>query len=673
MQCSDSEMCGPSGSVPNTERADRPPALPFHSVIPAEGFQEVGGRAPTVPDDTAQSLVHPDVLAQNGPVCAVHKVWKIVPDFDAGEGSTWATKVPVAFVNVLAPESDPEELHLCAEIPGCIADGHSSLNVRSSDGLVEGGHIAVQSDPSISRQEQDEHVGGDVVARESTVINMFGRASRHSKPKLFEVLAGIEDTVIGTHYLDVQRNPSSHRAFEEAEALPPPHWGFYVKVPIVVVFANVILVAIQFSIYLAAMGWIGTLETARNPMRGMASILVPGWSVAFFASFSELCLGSKISVLGGISSSIAFTAACTFLAALRPDMGLVLVVMGGVVLHCAAIVGWGIVFLRRSGRSWKDAFVQALYWLALFSCVLFTAFLGWFTFTWFPWMGDEFNLIAGPSLTLVCKFGEDFSVVLVKKLDKIFYRRVYNSRTMGSWAVMFIHCVSESIRFVTLWFSAIRDPGSYFRWVSCLIMTVFINVFGRLGWTSYIAWQLTKHPFWIPSCWASLHKDARFAFGYGRFGAPLAVVGARLMLGTSQAIAFNNSVVLVWVGSLLAELFEDIAVLVCQHFWRPNFFADPLIREHTSRRNLIDPDTATVAVTISQEDGKAIHKVHGKEKPFPSLFGPLSIVNASTFLACTGLMMTVSVDYVLGSSTQHLTFFDPNGGLYNGALLWKHT
>jgi hypothetical protein len=278
--------------------------------------------------------------------------------------------------------------------------------------------------------------------------------------------------------------------------------------------------------------------------------------------------------------------------------------------------------------------------------------------------------------------GEGGAVVGVKKMDRRFYKLIPNSRPMGSWVVMFIHSVSESFRLATLWYSAILAPEST-TWIDALVSSLVLNTAARIGWPKYFVWRLTcKNAFWIPSCWSIVHREAKFAFGYGRFGAPIAAAGARYILsyvGKSESLCctseispyFNDTVLHVWIGSFIIELMEDAAVMFFE--WRrldPSWYTDKTVRTFCGRINDRDAYDASAPVWCSPiPNVKPVNKVHYQERSFKSHFVHLAITNAATFMVYTGLTTLVSLDFLLGFSGEYVDVFED--AARNGAFLWS--
>lgn len=288
----------------------------------------------------------------------------------------------------------------------------------------------------------------------------------------------------------------------------------------------------------------------------------------------------------------------------------------------------------------------------------------------------------GFALSLACNIGEGGAVIVVKRLDKWFYKRIPNSRPMGSWAVMLIHSVSESFRLATLWYLAILSPESS-TWINALISSLVMNTVIRMGWQSYFAWRLTcKNTFWIPDCWTFAHREAKFAFGYCRFGAPIAVAGARYILSyvtKSESLCctseispyFNESVLHVWIGSFVAKLLEDTAIMLCE--WNhldPGWYTDKSVKAFFCRANDEDLYDASVAMWYPPDPHlKPVHKVIYQEDKFKSFVVHLGIINIATFLVYTGLIPLVSLDFVLGFSGEYVDTIEDMER--NGGLLWR--
>jgi len=238
-----------------------------------------------------------------------------------------------------------------------------------------------------------------------------------------------------------------------------------------------------------------------------------------------------------------------------------------------------------------------------------------------------------------------------------------------------------------LWYSAIISPESN-TWISALISSLVLNTVSRMGWQNYIAWRLSsKNTFWIPGCWTFVHREAKFAFGYCRFGAPLAVFGARYTLSLvskSESLCctsgikpyFNDTVLKVVIGSLIAELLEDSAVAFCE--WNnlvPSWYTDKTVRAFSCRTNDRDLYDAQAAMWFSPNPYiKPVHKVRYQEKNFESRFVHWSIPSAATFLVYTGLISLVSLDFFLGFSGEYVDAIG-SGTVEdmkrNGGLLWR--
>jgi hypothetical protein len=479
--------------------------------------------------------------------------------------------------------------------------------------------------------------------------------------------------------------------------------GQFVRVPVARVILNFVAVAVQFTAYLTAVGWVESEHVKRSNIfvRGLPNILAPGWSVAIYATVGEF-LDRQMSFLEGVCSMLLFTACCTALAA-APwyNLGFVVQVMGGVLLHMIIICAF--VGFRRGnkGNAMKDSIYGITYFFALFTIVYVLFLWGLATCTFWPILDEKaqdyindfeqpqrgaVSMASGIALPLACNIGEGGAVVMLKRLDNYFYKRVPNSRPMGSWVVMFIHSVAESFRLATLWYSAILHPESN-TWINALISSLVLNTVSRMGWQNYIAWRLTrKNTFWIPGCWTFVHREAKFAFGYCRFGAPLAAFGARYALSfvsKSESLCctseikpyFNDTVLHVMIGSFIAELLEDSAVMFCEWYHLdPSWYTDQTVRAFSCRVN--DRDLyAKVAMWFSPSPhAKPVHKVLHQEKSFNSRFVHYGITNAATFLVYTGLICLVSLDFFLGFSGEYVDAIG-SGTVEdmerNGGILWR--
>jgi len=481
-------------------------------------------------------------------------------------------------------------------------------------------------------------------------------------------------------------------------------WGRFVRVPIALVVLNFLAVAMQFTVYLTAVGWVESEHVTRPNIfvRGLPNILAPGWSVAIYATIGEF-LDRQMSCFGGVCSMLLFTACCTAIAAVPwYDLGFVVQVMGGVLLHTVILCVYVGARRGTKGNAMKDSMYGISYLFALFSIVCALFVWGLAICIFWPMFDEKvqdysndfeqppkgaISTASGIALSLACNIGESGAVVALKRLDKYFYKRVPNSRPMGSWAVMFIHNVSESFRLATLWYAAIISPESN-TWIVAIISSLVLNTVSRMGWQNYIAWRLTcKNTFWIPGCWTFVHRQAKFAFGYCRFAAPLSVFGARYALsfvseseslccGSEIKPYFNDTVLYVMLGSLIAELVEGSMVVFCEWLHLdPSWYTDKTVKAFSCRTNDKDLHDAAAAMWYSPNSYiKPVHKVHNQERNFKSRFVHLGITSAATFLVYSGLICLVSLDFLLGFSGEHVDAIGSgtvDDMKRNGGVLWR--
>lgn len=474
-------------------------------------------------------------------------------------------------------------------------------------------------------------------------------------------------------------------------------WGSFVQVPVLLVMVDVIAVAVQFTVYLTAVGWVESEYVGSSDLfvRGLLNYLVPGWSVAIYATIAEF-LNSEISFCGGFCSILLFTACCTGIAAVPGyEPGIVVQVMGGAIVHFVIICVYVPVKKGCEGHSMKESIYGIGYFITLFLiavilffwdcaiCILLPVFdkkAQYYSNGFEQPQKGAVSMSPGLALSVACIIGEGGAVVVVKRLDMWFYKRIPNSRPMGSWVVMVIHSVSESFRLATLWYSAIVSPESNI-WISALISSLVLNIVTRMGWQSYFAWRLTcNNTFWIPGCWTFVHREAKFAFGYCRFGAPIAVAGARYILSyvsKSESLCctseispyFNETVLHVWIGSFVEKFMEDTAIMLCE--WNhlvPSLYTNKSVKAFTctSRANL---DTSVAMWYPPDPHSKLVHKVIYQEDNFKSRIVHLGITSAATFLVHTGLIPLVSLDFLLGFSGEYVSAVEDMER--NGGLVWR--
>lgn len=566
--------------------------------------------------------------------------------------------------------------------------GELGRPVLTPDGLVMGRMML-----------EDDH-GADPNGAEtpSHIIARHGELALRRMPASFR--SSLRSRFFGsanTTKLTSSRSQDSLGSVEHA-------WGRFIRVPIALVMLNFVATAIQFTVYLTAVGWVESehVKSSTVFVRGLPTILVPGLSLAMYATIGEF-LDRQMSFLGGVCSMLLFTACCTAIAAVPwYDLGFVVQVMGGMTLHNFIVCVYFGVRRGIKGGAMKDSIYGLAYFFAL-SSIVYVLFIWGFAISIFWPIFDEkahdyssdfeqlqkraVSIVSGLALSLACNIGEGGAVVVLKRLDKHFYKRVPKSRPMGSWAVMFIHSVSESFRLATLWYSAIISPESN-TWIYALISSLVLNTVSRMGWQNYIAWRLTgKNTFWIPGCWTFVHREANFGFGYCRFGAPLAVFGTRYMLSfvsKSESLCctseikpyFNDTVLQVIIGCFISELLEDSVVAFCE--WMhldPSWYADKSVRAFSCRTNDRDLYDAKAAMWFTPNPYiKPVHKVHYQDNNFESRFVQLGITSTATFLVFAGLVGLVSLDFFLGFSGEYLDAIG-SGTVEdmkrNGGLLWR--
>lgn len=448
-------------------------------------------------------------------------------------------------------------------------------------------------------------------------------------------------------------------------------WGYYAGVPVSVVSLNFVLVVIQFAAFLSLVGWVETfVESQTRVLRALPSLALMGWSVAAVDAICELCLGRRISALDGIVSTVTFTLCWAIFASL-PEAGFMIQVLGAIVLHLLVMMGWIIlvklgVWLEATTEEKKGVAYRFLYFQGLLACTLFAIANGFGACIWWPILDDEFGFWSGPFLYVASSFGEAVSLMLIRTLDNRYYKRVRNARLMASWMIMLVHSVSESLRLVCLLYEAIRAPGND-GWIGVVVFSLFANAASRLGWHHWLGWRLTRmNPFWVPGCWTLVHRSARYVFGYDRFGALLGVLVARLILG-SDVPQFSERALWVLGVSLVAGLFENVLVVSLEFMgYEPDWYGHQSFEEYAEMENRKDPHNAVVPVTI-HVNGKVQHKVPFRLRPFESPLTALSIANVSTLISLCALAMLVSVDFILGNTTEFKTFPDD---IHNGAVLW---
>ncbi|CAK0797225.1 unnamed protein product [Prorocentrum cordatum] len=575
--------------------------------------------------------------------------------------------------------------------------------------------------------------------------------------------------------------------------------GPSVQVPILLAMANVVGVAVQFTVYLTAVGWVESeyAQSAGLFVRGMLNLLVPGWSVAVYATIVELVNG-ETSPRGGFCSVSLFTACCMGIAAVpRYEPGFVAQVMGGATVHFAILCVCVPVKMGCRGHSMKESICGLCYFLALFA-VAFALFLWGCTVCMLLPVFDKraqdysngleqpqkgaVSMTPGLTLPLACHIGESVAVLVVRRLDGWLHERVPTSRPRGSWVVMLVHSVSESFRLAALWYLAIlspessigavggselarhwlrpvrragrqvrgsgfdkvcsvsvrrrgavvapgrqtriqggtlhqmdpgRGPGTDFErvwlqhpfvtifwgpiqfrplaasepstWINALISSLVLNTVTRLGWHRYFVWRLAcKTSIWIPEHLALVHRETKFAFGYCRFGAPIAMAGARYILSyvsrsesqcctSEMSPYFNETVLYVWVCSFVAKLLEDTAIVFCE--WShlsavPSWHADEYVTSFACRAKdggLYDGSAATWYQPNLH--ARPLHKLDYQEDRFKSRVVHLGITSAATFLVNTAVILLISLDFLLGFAGEYVSAIQVMD--WSGSVLWR--
>ncbi|CAK9094342.1 Uncharacterized protein SCF082_LOCUS44348 [Durusdinium trenchii] len=134
------------------------------------------------------------------------------------------------------------------------------------------------------------------------------------------------------------------------------------------------------------------------------------------------------------------------------------------------------------------------------------------------------------------------------------------------------HGLTEGAR-VTGVFAGAVTSGEY-SWVGSVLLTLFLNVMVRTGWTRLCGFHLLKWTIGFPyaficapTAYSKLHDETKIYVGYFRFPCILALISARaivyqdLSFSGSQAAAYNQSAALALLCMLVTEFLEDYIVV----------------------------------------------------------------------------------------------------------------
>jgi hypothetical protein len=136
--------------------------------------------------------------------------------------------------------------------------------------------------------------------------------------------------------------------------------------------------------------------------------------------------------------------------------------------------------------------------------------------------------------------------------------------------------------------------GSY---LASLIFSCVLNISSRANYTACVLIRILPTPFLksclLPSLWTYLHKDAKFAIGWHRFGVFLGIIFARLVYFSTSSTTddpegllhqafWNWETFYCFLVALLCEAVEDGATMLFINLPKTHFFSPTRIMHAAS-------------------------------------------------------------------------------------------